>query len=284
MKPHASPVYHAIKYLTGELDRTYLTSLRQLGGLQAYPSRTKDPDVADFSTGSVGLGAVRRCSRHSLAGTSNPTSAADRALGSSPGRRRRTRRGKRVGSHRRSRHAGPRQLHDGDRPQPPKPRPHHSRYRGASDETVLRGRRLARGRAKYGSRLTECIRTTRRRRAPRPHRRDAQRGLSGAVRARRSRCPQEVPGARRSGCRPIRRRLDDDRSKRGDRPRGARPRPACSRRSTNATPNQIARVLSLPTRSKAGGFQSPATRSTTRPCSRTTRSMNSDSDGPRRIE
>ena len=58
VKPHASPVYHAIKYLTGELDRSYLTRLRSLGGLQAYPSRTKDPDVSDFSTGSVGLGAV----------------------------------------------------------------------------------------------------------------------------------------------------------------------------------------------------------------------------------
>jgi len=58
VKPHASPVYHAIKYLTGELDKSYLTTLRQRGGLQAYPSRTKDPDVADFSTGSVGLGAV----------------------------------------------------------------------------------------------------------------------------------------------------------------------------------------------------------------------------------
>lgn len=58
VKPHASPVYHAIKYLTGELDRSYLTTLRQFGGLQAYPSRTKDPDVSDFSTGSVGLGAV----------------------------------------------------------------------------------------------------------------------------------------------------------------------------------------------------------------------------------
>ena len=58
VKPHASPVYHAIKYLTGELDRAYLTRLREKGGLQAYPSRTKDPDVADFSTGSVGLGAV----------------------------------------------------------------------------------------------------------------------------------------------------------------------------------------------------------------------------------
>ena len=58
VKPHASPVYHAIKYLTGELDRSYLTKLRAPGGLQAYPSRTKDPDGVDFSTGSVGLGAV----------------------------------------------------------------------------------------------------------------------------------------------------------------------------------------------------------------------------------
>jgi len=58
VKPHASPVYHAIKYLTGELDRDYLTKLRALGGLQSYPSRTKDPDVFDFSTGSVGLGVV----------------------------------------------------------------------------------------------------------------------------------------------------------------------------------------------------------------------------------
>ena len=58
VKPHSSPVYHAIKYLTGELDRSYLTRLREIGGLQAYPSRTKDPDVADFSTGSVGLGVV----------------------------------------------------------------------------------------------------------------------------------------------------------------------------------------------------------------------------------
>ena len=58
VKPHASPVFHAIKYLTGELDATYLRRLRDFGGLQAYPSRTKDPDVADFSTGSVGLGAT----------------------------------------------------------------------------------------------------------------------------------------------------------------------------------------------------------------------------------
>jgi len=58
VKPHASPVFHAIEYLLGELDRSYLTQLRKFGGLQSYPSRTKDPDRVDFSTGSVGLGAV----------------------------------------------------------------------------------------------------------------------------------------------------------------------------------------------------------------------------------
>lgn len=56
VKPHASPVLHAINYLLGDLDRSYLRTLRSFGGLQAYPSLTKDPDRVDFSTGSVGLG------------------------------------------------------------------------------------------------------------------------------------------------------------------------------------------------------------------------------------
>ena len=58
VKPHASPVLHVINYLLGRLDRSYLTTLRDFGGLQSYPSRTKDPDPIDFSTGSVGLGAA----------------------------------------------------------------------------------------------------------------------------------------------------------------------------------------------------------------------------------
>lgn len=58
VKPHASPVLHAINYLLGELDESYLTTLRQFGGLQSYPSRTKDPDPVDYSTGSVGIGAT----------------------------------------------------------------------------------------------------------------------------------------------------------------------------------------------------------------------------------
>jgi len=58
IKPHASPVFHACQYLLGELDERYLTTLRTAEGLQAYPSRTKDPDPVDFSTGSMGLGSV----------------------------------------------------------------------------------------------------------------------------------------------------------------------------------------------------------------------------------
>ncbi len=58
VKPHASPVLHGINYLLGGLDESYLTTLREFGGLQSYPSRTKDPDAVDYSTGSVGIGAT----------------------------------------------------------------------------------------------------------------------------------------------------------------------------------------------------------------------------------
>ncbi|MGH6915970.1 MAG: 1-deoxy-D-xylulose-5-phosphate synthase N-terminal domain-containing protein, partial [Geminicoccales bacterium] len=57
VKPHASPMFHAIQYLLGRQTRDKLERFRAFGGAQAYPSRTKDPGV-DFSTGSVGLGAA----------------------------------------------------------------------------------------------------------------------------------------------------------------------------------------------------------------------------------
>ncbi|MGF1626838.1 MAG: 1-deoxy-D-xylulose-5-phosphate synthase N-terminal domain-containing protein [Alphaproteobacteria bacterium] len=56
VKPHASPVFHAIQYLLGNQDRATLERFRAYGGAQSYPSRTKDKDDVDFSTGSVGLG------------------------------------------------------------------------------------------------------------------------------------------------------------------------------------------------------------------------------------
>ena len=58
VKPHASPVLHGINYLLGTLDQSHLTTLREFGGLQSYPSRSKDPDPVDYSTGSVGIGGT----------------------------------------------------------------------------------------------------------------------------------------------------------------------------------------------------------------------------------
>ncbi len=58
VKPHASPAYHAIQYLYGRQTQDQLERFRAFGGAQSYPSRTKDLDQVDFSTGSVGLGVA----------------------------------------------------------------------------------------------------------------------------------------------------------------------------------------------------------------------------------
>jgi pyruvate dehydrogenase E1 component len=59
VKPHASPVFHAIQYLFGHQTRDKLEHFRGFKGAQSYPSRTKDTDDVDFSTGSVGLGVAQ---------------------------------------------------------------------------------------------------------------------------------------------------------------------------------------------------------------------------------
>ena len=58
VKPHASPVFHAIQYLLGKQSLDKLKAFRGYGGAQSYPSRTKDTDDVDISTGSVGLGVA----------------------------------------------------------------------------------------------------------------------------------------------------------------------------------------------------------------------------------
>jgi pyruvate dehydrogenase E1 component len=59
VKPHASPIFHAIQYLLGHQTRDKLEAFRGYKGAQSYPSRTKDADDVDFSTGSVGLGVAQ---------------------------------------------------------------------------------------------------------------------------------------------------------------------------------------------------------------------------------
>ena len=58
VKPHAGPVLHAIHYLLGSQSIEQLQNFRGFGGMQSYPSRTKDRIPVDFSTGSVGLGVA----------------------------------------------------------------------------------------------------------------------------------------------------------------------------------------------------------------------------------
>lgn len=59
VKPHASPAFHAIQYLAGSAPLEKLKCFRGFNGAQSYPSRTKDVDDVDFSTGSVGLGVAQ---------------------------------------------------------------------------------------------------------------------------------------------------------------------------------------------------------------------------------
>src|SRR5690348_9095715 len=59
VKPHASPIFHAVQYLLGHQTREALEGFRAYKGAQSYPSRTKDTDDVDFSTGSVGLGVAQ---------------------------------------------------------------------------------------------------------------------------------------------------------------------------------------------------------------------------------
>ncbi len=59
VKPHASPIFHAIQYLLGKQTQRRLEAFRGYKGAQSYPSRTKDADDVDFSTGSVGLGVAQ---------------------------------------------------------------------------------------------------------------------------------------------------------------------------------------------------------------------------------
>ncbi len=59
VKPHASPIFHAIQYLLGRQTLEKLENFRGYKGAQSYPSRTKDVDGVDFSTGSVGLGVAQ---------------------------------------------------------------------------------------------------------------------------------------------------------------------------------------------------------------------------------
>ena len=91
VKPHASPIFHAIQYLFGRQTREKLENFRGYKGAQSYPSRTKDIDDVDFSTGSVGLGVALHAFDFGLADADQslrapPLNGVLRGVGGSDGR------------------------------------------------------------------------------------------------------------------------------------------------------------------------------------------------------
>ena len=50
VKPHASPIYHAIQYLLGRQTRKSLEDFRGYKGAQSYPSRTKDRKITRLNS------------------------------------------------------------------------------------------------------------------------------------------------------------------------------------------------------------------------------------------
>ncbi len=274
VKPHASPVFHAIQYLLGDLDRSYLSRLRQRGGLQSYPSRTKDPDQVDFSTGSVGLGAAAPLF----------AAATRRYVDDHFGPRPRSRFIALVGDA---------ELDEGNiweavadhatqglgnvdvdrRLQPAVAGPRHPRHPDHAVDDAVPRRRLARRRGEVRPAAAGEVRRARRRGAARVDRRDAQRAVPVAVRAERAGPARAVPRRRARGGAPGgRRRLRRGAGAAGPGPRRARPRRRCWPRTRSATPSPTGRASSSPTRSRAGGCRSRATRATTRRCSPRTRS------------
>ena len=59
VKPHASPIFHAIQYLLGSQTLEKLESFRGYKGAQSLPLAHQGSDDVDFSTGSVGLGVAQ---------------------------------------------------------------------------------------------------------------------------------------------------------------------------------------------------------------------------------
>ena len=193
VKPHASPVYHAIQYLLGNLDRSYLTTLRAFGGLQSYPSRTKDPDNVDFSTGSVGLGAAaplfaaatrRYVDAHFGARPAQPVRRLDRRRG--------TGRGQHMGGRRRPGHPRPGQRALDRGPEPAVTGPGSARRPDRPVGAAVQRRRVACRRGQVRAQAAGRVRPAGRGQPARLDRRDAERAVPVAVRPGSRRRPGAV--------------------------------------------------------------------------------------------
>ena len=247
VKPHASPVFHAIQYLLGNQTLDKLQNFRAFGGAQSYPSRTKDTADVDFSTGSVGLGIAETGFCQPGAGLRArqglepqlAQGAHDRHHG-----RCRDRRGQRARGPARILEARPRELLVDHRLQPPEPRLGGLRPAVHEDGRPVREPRLEGGAPQVRQAAAARLRRARR---PAPQAVDrrlpqhallgagvpGRRGLAAAARARPRHPPRYArhrAPARRCGARPPH-----------DQPR--RPRPAGDPGGVRGRADRPARVL-----------------------------------------
>ena len=259
VKPHASPVLHAINHLLGRLDRA----------LPDDAARVRRPAVLPVAHEGPGPGRLlhrlRRPRRHRAdLGRARaplrrrPLRRPARRPPDRADRRRRARRGRLLGGDRGPDGQPPRRGHVGRRPQPAVAGPRRPRHRRRPARRDVRGRRLAHGDGQVRPAAAQ---------APRPdgpHRRDAQRGVPAAAARRRARAPAAHRGATSTtstttSCWPP------------SATSAATTSPACSTATARRTRSSTARASSSPTRSRAGRCRPRATPPTTPRCS-TTRS------------
>ena len=267
VKPHASPVLHAINYLLGRLERPALETLRAFGGLQSYPSRTKDPDPVDYSTGSVGHrrdGPDLERVRAPLPGHASLRGTADGPPAGAGGGRR-AGRGRNLGGDRRPQRGQARRGGLGRGPQPPVARSRGAGHRLRPLGADVRGGRLADDQREVRhAAWTSCSSARAAPSCASASTRCRTRSISACCDREPEELRERLPGARPQA-RQARRRAGRRRAaRRGARPRRPRPGQAdrgLPRRSTTTAPRSCSR-----TRSRAGRSRSRATPRTTRRC------------------
>ena len=203
VKPHASPVFHAIQYLFGHQTREKLENFRGYKGAQSYPSRTKDVRRRRFLHR---LGRPRRRADVVLlagAGLRQGAWLAERSPGGADdraGRRRRNGRGQHLRGAAGGLEARAAQHLVDRRLQPPEPRCGRSRRPLGKIRIHVPQFRLGRGDREIRHADAGGIRRARRRGAEALDRRLPEPDVRRAVFPGRRRVPQASPGRhRRSG-------------------------------------------------------------------------------------
>ena len=203
VKPHASPVLHAINYLLGRLEQLLPRVAARVRRPSELPEPHEGPDPVDYSTGSVGhrrdgpdLGSDRAPLPRASPLRGAAARAPDRAA-----RRRRARRGRGLGGDRRPVGGAARRGAVGGGPEPPVARPGRAGHRLRPPRRDVRGGGLAGAHREVRAPARGLFERAGRRGPAAAHRRDAERGVPAPPARRPGRAARAPAGAeRRTRC------------------------------------------------------------------------------------